>query len=126
MNAISTSQAPQALGHYAQAIVHEGLMYVSGQLPIDPENPEALPGDIEAQTLQTLKNIEAILKEGGSSKTDILKMTVYIADLSLWSRMNAAYADFFGAHKPARAAVPVPALPKGFLLEIEAIAAVRS
>ena len=122
MKPLSTPHAPKALGHYEQGMSHNGLIFVSGQLPINPENPEAEAGDIEAQTLQTLSNLEAVLKAAGSDRRDILKVTVYIADLALWGRMNAAYAEFFGDHKPARAAVPVPNLPKGFLLEIEAIA----
>ncbi len=125
MQTVTTTQAPEALGHYAQAITHNGLIYVSGQLPIDPQHGDRSAGTIEEQTVQTLKNIEAILTAGNSDKSLILKMTVYIADLSLWGRMNEAFAQFMGEHKPARAAVPVSQLPKGYLVEIDAIAALK-
>ena len=126
MNAISTPNAPQPAGHYAQAIVHDGLVYVSGQLAIDPATGEKRLGAIEEQTEQALRNVAAILEAAGSDLAHVLKTTVYIADISLWPRVNAVYAAVFGAHRPARAVVPTKELHYGFLVEIEAIAAVRA
>jgi len=122
MNSISTPNAPLALGHYSQAIVHNGLVYTAGQLPINPQAPDAPLGDIEAQTKQTLANVKAVLESAGSGLDKVLKATLFITDIALWARANSAYADVFGAHKPARSAVPVVTLPKGCLIEIEVIA----
>jgi 2-iminobutanoate/2-iminopropanoate deaminase len=124
MQKISTPSAPAALGHYEQAIVHGGLVFASGQLAIDPATGEPCPGTIEEQTRLVLQNLEAVLIAAGSGKGNVLKTTVYISDMSLFARMNAAYAEFFGNHKPARASVPIRDLPKGFLVEIEAVATV--
>jgi 2-iminobutanoate/2-iminopropanoate deaminase len=121
MHIVSTDLAPAALGHYSQAITHNGLAYISGQLPLDP-NTGTVPEGIEAQTALVLKNLDAVLVAAKSDKSKVLKVTVYIADIALWGAMNAAYATYFGEYKPARAAVPVPTLPKGCLLEVEAIA----
>ncbi|MFT5171041.1 MAG: 2-iminobutanoate/2-iminopropanoate deaminase [Candidatus Marinamargulisbacteria bacterium] len=124
MEAVMTERAPAPLGHYSQAIVHNGLIYVSGQLPIDPKNESGPIGSIEDQTRQTLANLEAILSDNGSSKNHVLKVTIFISDISLWAAANQVYADFFQDHRPARSAVPVNDLPKGFQIEIEAIAAI--
>ncbi len=124
MREIQTDVAPAPLGHYAQAIEHQGVVYVSGQLPLDANDSNAPLGDVTAQTTKTLENMEAILVAAGSSRNQVLKATVYLTDLNDWPIINAAYGVFFGAHRPARAAVPVPALPKGCKLEIEVIAAV--
>ena len=121
---LSTSLAAAPLGHYSQAISHNGLLYISGQLPITPSGELEL-GDIKAQTTQTLQNLEAILTEGNSAINRVLKVTIFISDISLWADANAAYAEFFGDHKPARSAVPTKDLPKGFKIEIEAIAAIN-
>jgi 2-iminobutanoate/2-iminopropanoate deaminase len=126
LRAISTDQAPQPGGHYAQAIVHEGVIYVSGQLSIDPRTREKCLGSIEEQTKQALENVAAILQAAGSDVDHVLKTTVYIVDISLWDRVNAIYAEFFGHHRPARAVVPTKELHHGFLVEIEAVAAVES
>ena len=120
---VSTPNAPAPLGHYAQALVHAGLVFVSGQLAIDPRTGAPRPGPIEEQTTLVLENIAAVLHAAGSGKHKVLKTTVYLSDMTLFARMNAAYAAFFGPHHPARAAVPIRDLPKGFLLEIDAIAA---
>lgn len=125
MKAISTPDAPQPAGHYSQAIVHDGLVFVAGQLPIDPRTTERHVGTIEEQTEQTLKNIAAILKAAGSDLGHVLKTTVYISDMALWGRVNAVYAKTFGEHRPARAVVPVKDLHFGYQIEIEAIAAVK-
>ena len=124
MQAVSTANAPSPGGHYSQAMVHNGLVYVSGQLPVDPVTGEKRLGSIEEQTEQALKNVAAILAAAGSSLDQVLKVTVYIADISLWGQVNAIYAGVFGEHRPARAIVPTRDLHHGFLIEIEAIAAI--
>ncbi|MBL8205740.1 MAG: RidA family protein [Blastocatellia bacterium] len=126
MENILTPNAPTPAGHYSQATVHNGVVYVAGQLPIDPVTGEKLHGSIEAQTERTLRNVEAILHAANSDLSHILKMTVYVADISQWGAVNAVYARLMGEHKPARAIVPVKELHYGFLIEIEAIAAVNS
>jgi len=122
---ISTTEAPSPGGHYSQAVVHNGLVFVSGQLSIDPKTGEKKLGSIEEQTLQTLHNVEAILKAANSDLSRVLKVTVYVADIDLWGAVNEVYKKFFGGHRPARAVVPTGALHYGFLVEIEAIAATR-
>ncbi len=126
MRAIIANDAPRPAGHYAQAIEHEGLIYVSGQLPIDPQQDRQSAGPIETQTAQALANLDAILKAAGSARDRVLKVTVYIADIALWERVNAVYARFFGDHRPARAIVPTRDLHFGFQIEIEAVAAVNT
>jgi 2-iminobutanoate/2-iminopropanoate deaminase len=125
MLAILTQDAPRPGGHYAQAIVHDNLVYVSGQLPIDPQTGEKRIGSIEEQTEQALKNLAAILRAAGSDVDRVLKTTLYVSDIALWDRVNAVYAGFFGQHRPARAVVPTRELHFGFQIEIEAVAAVR-
>ena len=124
MEKIFTDHAPIPAGHYSQAFVHEGLIFVSGQLPIDPKTGETCTGSIENQTELALKNVEAILSVAGSRLDQVLKVTVFVADISLWSRVNAVYARVFGSHKPARVVVPVKELHYGCLVEIDAIAIV--
>jgi len=121
MNTISTDKAPKALGHYSQAIESDGLVFVSGQLPLSPID-NTVPEGIKAQTKQALHNLDEVLKAANSSKNDVLKVTVFISDISLWAEMNEEYSVFFGEHKPARSAVPIKDLPRGCLVEIEAIA----
>ena len=125
MKVISTQNAPEPAGHYSQAIVHHNIVYVSGQLPIDPKTGEKRTGPIEEQTEQVLKNLSEILKAAGSNLNQVLKTTVYLSDIELWSRVDAVYARFFGEHRPARAVVPTRNLHFGFQIEIEAIAAVN-
>lgn len=123
MKSIYTANAAQPLGHYSQAIAHGNTLYVSGQLPIDPQNPDKPAGTIEEQTTLALRNLEAILKAGGSDLSKVLKVTIFISDISLWAKVNEVYGKVFGSHKPARSAVPTKDLPRGFQIEIEAIAA---
>lgn len=123
MDFILTPDAPQPAGHYSQAVVHNGLVFVAGQLAINPHTGERKTGSIEEQTEQALKNVAAILQAAGSDLTKVLKTTVYISDIELWGQVNAVYAQFFGEHRPARAVIPVGNLHHGFLIEIEAIAA---
>jgi 2-iminobutanoate/2-iminopropanoate deaminase len=125
MKEIFTLNAPKPAGHYAQGIVHQGLVFVSGQLPIDPATGDKCLGSIEEQTRLALRNIEAILMAANSSKDLVLKATVYVSEIELWGRVNAVYQEFFGGHRPARAVVPTRDLHYGFKVEIEVIAAVR-
>ncbi|MBI2212221.1 MAG: RidA family protein [Acidobacteria bacterium] len=124
MKSITTPDAPTPAGHYVQAIVHSGLVFVSGQLPLDPATRELLAGPIEAQTELALRNLTAILEAAGSGIDRVLKLTVYIADIALWGRVNATCAERFGEHRPARSVVPTRELHFGCLVEIDAIAAI--
>lgn len=124
MEFIKTSKAPAPAGHYSQAVIYNDLVFVSGQLPINPESKEKITGSVEKQAHQALKNVKAILNESGSSLQNILKTTVYISDISLWGPVNKIYAEYFGDHKPARAIVPTRELHHGFKIEIEAVAKV--
>ena len=125
MTEIRTTAAPTPAGHYAQAIVHAGTVYVSGQLPVDPGGRDLSGASIEEQTERALANVAAILQAAGSQLDRVLKTTVYVSDIALWDRVNAVYARVFGAHRPARAVVPVRELHHGYLIEVEAIAALE-
>jgi 2-iminobutanoate/2-iminopropanoate deaminase len=122
---ISTLNAPTARGHYSQAVVHGGVVYVAGQLPIVPGEPEKQLASFEEQARRVIDNVLAILDEAGSGAELILKATVYITDVSHWPAFNEIYAEKLGAHKPARTVVPVAALHYGYLVEMDAIAALR-
>ncbi len=124
MKPTKTDKAPLPGGHYSQAMVHNGLVYVSGQLPVDPETGEKQTGSVEDQTRLVLHNLSAILEASGSSLNQVLKVTVYISDISLWGKVNEVYAEIFGDHRPARAIVPTRDLHFGFKIEVDAIAAV--
>ena len=126
IKSVLTPNAPQPGGHYSQAVVYNGVVYVSGQLPIDPQTGERQLGSIEAQAEQTLKNVSEILKASGSDLSLVLKMTIYVSDIDLWGAVNTVYAKMMGDHRPARAVVPVKDLHYGFKIEIEAIAATRT
>jgi 2-iminobutanoate/2-iminopropanoate deaminase len=126
MEKITTPKAPAPAGHYSQAIVHNGLVYVAGQLPIDPATGEKIQDSIENQTEQVIKNIAAILEAAGSSLKQVIKTTVYVSDIQLWDRVNQVYASYFGDHRPARAVVPTRPLHFGFLIEMEAVAAIKN
>ena len=123
MKQISTDKAPAAIGPYSQAISHGGLIFVSGQLPIDPATGLFPEGGVEAQTRQSLMNIKSILEEAGSGMDKVLKTTVLLADMGDFVAMNGVYAEFFGKPFPARCAFAVKTLPKNALVEIECIAA---
>ena len=125
MEFISTSNAPMPAGHYSQAVVCNGMVYVSGQLPVKHDRSSSNVGSIEEQTLQALQNVEQILIAANISKENVVKVTVYISDISLWGRVNEVYGRFFGDHKPARAIVPTKELHYGYQIEIEAIAAIN-
>ena len=120
---VRTQRAPEPVGPYSQAVVHQGLVYASGQIPLDPETGQKIEGDIEAQTEQVIANLSAVLEAAGSSLSQVLRATVYLTDLSLFPRVNALYAQHFtGIPAPARATVQVAALPLGAEIEIDAIA----
>tara|TARA_A100001015_G_scaffold319898_1_gene444373 strand:- start:1214 stop:1615 length:402 start_codon:yes stop_codon:yes gene_type:complete len=121
---ISTDKAAMPLGHYSQAIKYNDLLFVSGQLGIDPDNTTSLPKTIAQETTIVLNNLNEILIKSGTSKRNVLKVTIFISDIDYWPAVNEVYAEFFGEHKPARSAVPTKNLPKGFRVEIEAIAAI--
>ena len=125
MRSVYTTDAPHPAGHYSQAVVHDGLVFVSGQLAVDPETGEKHAGSVEEQTRMALQNVAAILRAAGTGVERVLKTTVYISDIELWNRVNVAYAEFFGEHRPARAVVPSRDLHYGLLVEIEAVAAVE-
>lgn len=119
--AISTNSAPQAIGPYSQAVEANGMVFLSGQLPIDPKTGE-MPEGIEAQTRQSFENIKAILSEAGCTTDNIVKTTVFLADMSLFGAMNEVYARQFAGTFPARSAFAVKELPKQALVEIEVVA----
>lgn len=125
MDTISTPFAPAARGHYSQAVVHGGLVFVAGQLPIVPDDPERRLVDFEAQANQVITNVLAILQAAGSSADTILRATVYIADIAHWPAFNRIYAERLGAHRPARTVVPVAQLHYGYLVEMDVIAALK-
>ena len=118
---INTDKAPAAIGPYSQAIRIEDMLFTSGQLGIDPATGKLADG-VEAQTKQSLKNIEAILESARFTKTDVVKTTVFIKDMDDFAAVNQVYSDFFGDHKPARSCVEVARLPKDGLVEIEVVA----
>lgn len=119
---ISTNNAPAAIGPYSQAIEANGILFLSGQLPIDPATGRFVAGGIKEQTQQVFKNIGAILAEAGLGVENIVKTVVLLSDMSLFAEMNEVYAAQFGDAFPARSAFAVKALPKDALVEIEAIA----
>ena len=122
MQAISTKKAPAAIGPYSQAIRVGNLVYTSGQIPIDPATGAFVEGGIKEQTRQSLTNVKAILEEAGTSLANVVKTTVFMADMADFADMNSVYAEFFTEPYPARSAVAVKTLPKGALVEIEVIA----
>ena len=122
MKPISTSKAPAAIGPYSQAIQVGNLVYTSGQIPIDPATGSFVEGGIKEQTRQSLTNVQAILEEAGLTMANVVKTTVFMADMNDFADMNAVYAEFFTEPYPARSAVAVKTLPKGALVEIEVVA----
>lgn len=122
MKAISTNNAPAAIGPYSQAIEANGTIYVSGQLPINPATGEFAQGGIKAEARQSLTNIKNILAAEGLDMSNVVKVTVLLADISYFAEVNEVYAEFFAQPYPARSAFAVTALPKGANIEIEAIA----
>jgi 2-iminobutanoate/2-iminopropanoate deaminase len=123
MKVINTKNAPAAIGPYSQAIEVNGFVYTSGQLPINPETGEFAGSDIKSQTEQSLKNVKAILEEAGLTMQNVVKTTVFLADMADFAAMNEVYSSFFSEPYPARSAVAVKTLPKAALVEIECVAA---
>lgn len=122
-NIISTDQAPQAVGPYSQAVEANGFLFISGQIPLNPQTGTLLEGGIKEQTEQVLLNMSAILDEAGYSLKDVIKCTCLLDDMDNFKDMNEVYAKFFTSDQPARAAYGVVKLPLGVMIEIEAIAA---
>ncbi len=125
MQKIKLPNVPEPKGHYSSAVVHNGLIFVSGQLPMNHATGAVESGAIEAQTELALRNVEAILKEANSDLNHVLQMTIYISDIEDWGAVNAVYARILGEHKPARAIVPVKDLHFDTKIEIQAVAAVK-
>ena len=119
---VDSEAKKKSKAHYSSAVVHEGIVYVSGQLPMDPDKGTPVEGPIEVQTRAALQNLLDVLHAAGSSKKKVLRTTAYIPDVSLWGKVNDVYAEFFGDHKPARTVVPSTALHYGCLIEIDAVA----
>ena len=122
MKAIHTDRAPKALGPYSQAIEAGGMVFASGQVPIDPATDQFVSGGIKEQTRQSLTNARSILQQAGTDLSHVVKTTVFLADMADFAAMNEVYAEFFSQPYPARSAVAVKQLPKGALVEVECIA----
>ena len=121
---IRTAAAPGAVGPYSQAVLCDGWLYVSGQIPLDPETGEMMQGDIGEQAERVLASLQAILKEAGAGFADVVKVNVYLLDMKVFQQVNDVYARYFGENRPARACVAVVGLPKGAQVEIDLVARV--
>ncbi|MBC7879397.1 MAG: RidA family protein [Anaerolineales bacterium] len=119
---VQTDKAPKAIGPYSQAIQTESIVYTAGQIGIDPATGEFIEGGVEEQTRQVLNNLRNVLEAAGSSIDQVVKTTVFLKDMNDFAKMNAIYSEFFGENPPARSTVAVAGLPKGGLVEIEAVA----
>jgi len=126
MEKIRPTDQPLPKGHYSPGIVHKGLVYVSGQLPLDLVTRKPFTGSIEEQTELALRNVAAVLRAAGSDLDHVLQMTIYVSDMELWERVNATYAQVMGEHRPARAMIPVKDMHFGTQIEIQAIATVKN
>lgn len=124
MKMISTPDGPTPAGHYSQAVVHGGVVYVAGMLGRDPSDPSLDPGGAAEQTRTALANVRTVLEAAGSGLDRVLRMTVYVSGIEHWGAVNEAYAEVMGDHRPARAIVPVKAFSDPFVVEIVATAAV--
>ena len=124
LKTIATERAPRAIGPYSQAVIWQGLAFLSGQIPLNPASSQVVEGDIAAQTERVLENLKAVLEACGSSLARVLKTTVYLKDMAEFPRMNEVYARYFPHNPPARATVEVARLPRDVRVEIEAVAAV--
>ena len=125
-NPISTPEAPKAIGPYSQAVEAKGarMLFLSGQIPLDPRTGELVQGGIEEQARRVLENLRAVLAAGGAGLEDVVKTTIFLADLADFAKVNEVYAKYFGASPPARSTVQVAALPRGARVEIDAIAVI--
>ena len=124
MKTIQPGEQPRPKGHYSPGILHNGLIYVSGQLPMTLDTRQPVTGTIEEQTELALRNVEAVLHAAGSDLDHVLQMTIYVSDMELWDAVNSVYARVMGEHRPARAMIPVKELHFGTKIEIQAIAAI--
>jgi 2-iminobutanoate/2-iminopropanoate deaminase len=124
IRSVSTDRAPAAIGPYVQAVVSDGWIYASGQIPLDPASGELVGGDVSGQTRQVLDNLAAVLEEAGGGLSTVVKTTVFLSDMANFGAMNEIYSDYFGEHRPARACIQAAALPRGVDVEIEAVARV--
>ena len=124
MRFVHTSGSPAPAGHYSQAVVHGGLVYVAGILPWDPDDPGAPLGDVEAQVRRVCASLEAVLTEAGSGLSSLLQLTVYVTEGEHWGTVNSVLAEVLGEHRPARAIIPAGELKRGAALELTATAAV--
>jgi 2-iminobutanoate/2-iminopropanoate deaminase len=122
MEFVSTDQAPAAIGPYSQAVQAGGFLFTAGQIALDPSTMEMVGSDVTAQTERVLQNLSAVLTAAGCDFSNVVKTTVYLADMADFVAMNEVYAKYFGDHRPARAAVQAAGLPKGGLVEIDAVA----
>ena len=123
---ISTDKAPSAIGPYSQGVIANGFLFTAGQIPLDPVAGQIVPGGIVEQTERVMENLQAVLSAAGAAWTDVVKTTVYLHDLSHFPTVNEIYARWLGDARPARSTVQVPGLPRGALVEIDAIAVVGS
>lgn len=121
---VKTTGAPEAIGPYSQGVVHGGLLFTAGQIAFDPETMEIVGDTVAEQTDRSLRNLEAVLKEAGSSFQRVLKATVFLRDMDDFAEMNEVFGRYFGDHRPARSAVQVARLPRDVAVEIELVAAV--
>jgi 2-iminobutanoate/2-iminopropanoate deaminase len=122
---IHTDKAPAAIGPYSQAVVANGFLFTAGQIALDPSSGQVIDGDVVAQTERVLANLGAVLEAGGATLEDVVKTTVFLSDMADFPRMNEVYARAFGASRPARSTIQAAGLPRGVLVEIEAVAVVR-
>lgn len=122
LETVSTPAAPGAIGPYSQAVVTDGWIFASGQIPLDPETGELVEGNVSVQTDRVLRNLAAVLEAAGGSLGTVVKTTVFLSDMAHFAQMNAEYARHFGCHRPARATVAVAGLPKDVDVEIEVLA----
>ncbi len=121
---VQTDDAPAAIGPYSQAIVHGGLVFTAGQIPLDPGTMQMVEGDVAAQTERVLQNLSAVLEAAGASLASVVKTTVFLADMGDFAAMNEVYGRWFGDHAPARSTVAAAGLPRNARVEIEAVAVV--
>jgi len=126
LRAIQTPDAPAAIGPYAQGVVSQGFLYTAGQVALDPKTGQVIPGDIAAQTERVFANLTAVLAAAGASWGDVVKTTVYLRNMADFPVVNEVYGRAVGSARPARSTVEVSGLPRGVLIEIDAVAAVRS
>ena len=122
---VQTKEAPAAIGPYSQGVVANGFLFTAGQIALDPATGQVVEGDVVAQTRRVLANVKAILASAGADWTDVVKTTIFLQDMRDFSQVNEIYAELLGAARPARSTVQVSALPRGVLVEIDAVAVVR-